>query len=233
MKRNRESFTYCPMPWHAPTDALPRCNPRECAAFDPARGCLYIYAARTLSRKEVHEQSLLALQYDLATLMQDEYERLRRYCIRLTGSVDEGEELCQEAFSRALLNVATSDPGAPLPAWLYRVAKNAFLDDRRRKRSTEASLDEIAEDNEFCDVFFRNLYVDEAGALEWQFEIFKAMRSLPPRYALILYLKCIQGYTVRECASLMRIKEDAAESLLRRARNAMMRALERAAPTTE
>ena len=225
MKKNKKTFTYCPMPWRSPRENIPRCDPSACEAYDAHHGCLYIYAARTFARKKVHEQSLLALKYDFQRLMEEEYERIRRYCIKLTGSVEEGEELCQEAFSRAFFNATTSDPGAPLPAWLYRVAKNAFLDDRRRKRSTEVSLTDLEENNEFCDVFFAGFYGDETTALEWQLEIFRAMKAISPRYALILFLKCIQGHTVKDCARMMRIEEDAAESLLRRARKAMIKAL--------
>ena len=225
MKQKEKNVTYCPMPWSSPRESTPRCDPSTCEAWDAELGCLYIYAARTFSQRQVHEQSLLALKYDFQRLMEEEYERIKRYCIRLTGSVVEGEELCQEAFSRAFFNAATCDPGAPLPAWLYRVAKNAFLDEKRRKRGTEVSLTDLEENGDFCDVFFAGFYGDEIRALEWQIEIFRAMRKISPRYALILFLKCFQGYTVKECAHMMQIKEDAAESLLRRARKAMITAL--------
>jgi RNA polymerase sigma-70 factor, ECF subfamily len=62
----------------------------------------------------------------------DRHDRaIRLYLMRLTGNEDTARDLAQEVF----LRVVRSGPGysgtAPEAAWLFRVARNVFLDHRR------------------------------------------------------------------------------------------------------
>src|SRR5260221_2109158 len=72
--------------------------------------------------------------------------RLRRYAIALTGSVADGDDLVQDAVERALRNLHHWEPGTRLDSWMFRIAKNRFIDTRRSlKRGNTVTID-TAED---------------------------------------------------------------------------------------
>jgi RNA polymerase sigma-70 factor, ECF subfamily len=57
---------------------------------------------------------------------------LRGFCISLTRKVSAGEDLLQEALAKALTNHAQFQPGTNMRAWLFMIARNAFLTDLRK-----------------------------------------------------------------------------------------------------
>lgn len=68
----------------------------------------------------------------------DTYEPLRpelyRYCRHLTRSPWDAEDLAQDALARAFVTLAQMKEPPPNPrAWLFRVASNLWIDQRRRK----------------------------------------------------------------------------------------------------
>lgn len=65
------------------------------------------------------------------------YEELLRFCLSLTGEPAAAEDIVQDTYLRAMENVILlgelSD--AKCRAWLYRTAKNIFIDRFRRKKN--------------------------------------------------------------------------------------------------
>ncbi len=67
-------------------------------------------------------------------LYKAQYQRLLRFCTSLTKSPAQAEDIVQEAFLRALAHADTLNEvsEAKCLAWLYRTAKNLFIDQVRR-----------------------------------------------------------------------------------------------------
>ncbi|MCE9578251.1 MAG: sigma-70 family RNA polymerase sigma factor, partial [Deltaproteobacteria bacterium] len=59
--------------------------------------------------------------------------RLRVHCYRMTGSLDDAEELVQETFLRAWRARAGFEGRAEISTWLHRIATNACLDALERR----------------------------------------------------------------------------------------------------
>jgi RNA polymerase sigma-70 factor (ECF subfamily) len=77
------------------------------------------------------------------------YEPLRsdlyRYCRHLTRSPWDAEDLAQDTMARAFVTLGQMGHAPPNPrAWLFRVASNLWIDQRRRRRPEQA-LDEERE----------------------------------------------------------------------------------------
>ena len=73
--------------------------------------------------------------------------RLRRFCMRLTGSADAGDDLTQSTVERALSRIDHWQVGTQLDSWVFKIARNINIDEARvRKRCTE-QFDEFETDN--------------------------------------------------------------------------------------
>src|SRR5947209_3285798 len=78
-------------------------------------------------------------------LVDAHYEALFRYAYRLAGSAADAEDLTQEAFCKAQLQLhQLRDPGRA-KAWLFSILRNAYLHRRRADRHPCVSLDGVGE----------------------------------------------------------------------------------------
>src|SRR5689334_23476443 len=73
------------------------------------------------------------------------YEPLRselyRYCRHLTRSPWDAEDLAQDAMARAFVTLGQMGHAPPNPrAWLFRVASNLWMDQRRRRKREEPGV---------------------------------------------------------------------------------------------
>src|SRR3989337_843026 len=62
---------------------------------------------------------------------------LHVHCYRLTGSLNDADDMLQESFLRAWRRIETFEDRAPVRIWLYRVATTTCLNEiavRRRRR---------------------------------------------------------------------------------------------------
>src|SRR3954469_2682835 len=73
-----------------------------------------------------------------AVLFERHRRELQVHCYRMTGSLEESEDLVQETFLRAWRKREQFEGRSSLRAWLYKIATNACLDalDKRPRVST-------------------------------------------------------------------------------------------------
>src|SRR5688500_1836865 len=68
---------------------------------------------------------------------------VQQYLYRLSGSQDLAEELTQETFIRACAALLTFRGDCSVASWLFRIARNAYLNSQRRRTSTRLPTDEL------------------------------------------------------------------------------------------
>lgn len=141
---------------------------------------------------------------------------LRRYALSLTRRPDQADDLVQQTVERAISASTSYDPAQRLEPWLFRIMRNGFIDQTRRRRSAGIELD-IHDMPEA-------LPTDSAPALEARLmlrSVEAAMAQMPPEQREILHLVCVEDMSYAETARVLDIPTGTVMSRLSRARLAL------------
>jgi len=178
------------------------------------------------------------------------YERLvRRYerpllatLRRLLGSRETAEEIAQEAFVRAYLAIDRFDPSFRFSTWLFRIAVNAAIDQRRRRRLRLVSLDAPAGRDDDPDggpplsdrVAGTSPRPDAALLREDERRVLAAaVERLPEDYRTIVLLRHSAGLVYEEIAEVLDLPLGTVKNRLHRARRCLKEILESGMPERE
>ncbi len=139
--------------------------------------------------------------------------RLRRFARALTRSVEEADDLVQDACERALANAASYTSGTRLDSWLFRILQNRWLD-RCRQSRTRGQEVPVEEAFELAGADGRRdgpnrIVLSRLGA---------ALDTLPAEQRLVLAAVCVDGLSYKEAAELLEIPVGTVMSRLARAR---------------
>lgn len=166
-------------------------------------------------------------------------EQLRRellaYCYRLSGSVQDAEDLVQEAMLRGWRSYARFRGEATVRTWLYRIATNAFLSSARRRRhlpsdlgppTADVSLDVVLDkDSAWLEPLPDALVSTDADPATTVIErdrlrlaLTASLQRLPARQRSALLLREALDFSAAEIAEALEISVPAVKSLLQRAR---------------
>ena len=73
----------------------------------------------------------------LALLFERHHRALFRYFVSMNGDREQAEDLVQEVFFRMLRYRTSYDPSQSFTAWMYQIARNAGVDQVRKRRAAE------------------------------------------------------------------------------------------------
>src|SRR5579859_3875940 len=140
---------------------------------------------------------------------------------RLNGNAEEAEDLTADVFARVYEKIDAFQPqGAPLSAWVFRIAHNRLIDSiRRRPRQPQVTLDDAPEISG-GPVFGG---IDQQVALE---QIKTGLTRLTPEQREVIVLRFLEGKTLAETAALVGRNEDAVKKLQARGLAALRRGIE-------
>jgi RNA polymerase sigma-70 factor (ECF subfamily) len=149
-------------------------------------------------------------------------DALYRLARHLTRGGAEAEDLVQEAYARAFRSAASFAPGSDLRAWLFRILRNAWLDQRRRegRGRIDPDADADAAPEGGADGWLRGDAELERLRRVVGEEIEAALRSLPEEARMVVLLD-LEGFTEGEVAAVMGCAPGTVKSRLSRARAAL------------
>lgn len=134
--------------------------------------------------------------------------RLHSFCGRMMGSAIDGEDIVQEALTRAAQSYAASMPIAQPDAWLFRIARNVAIDALRRRGGGETQVHDEQEPDPDADSAARAKVT--LG--------FTAFLPLPPPQRASVVLVDVLGYSLVETASILETSVAAIKATLHRGR---------------
>jgi RNA polymerase sigma-70 factor (ECF subfamily) len=143
--------------------------------------------------------------------------RLRRFGRTVTHHREDADDLVQIAVERALRHLDQWQPGTRLDSWLYRIMKNAWIDEvRARSRRDEVPVDEA---------FAETVGVSETGRQIARLSVQAAMALLPEDQRIAVGLVLVEGLPYKEAAQVLDIPIGTLTSRLARGREALQATL--------
>ena len=149
-------------------------------------------------------------------LYREQVGRVYALCLRMTGSRAAAEELTQQVFVRAWERLGSFRGDASFGTWLYRLAVNVVLGDRRSQGRRVARFDSVAD----LDSHAATPRPDGASL-----DLEAAVAVLPPRARSVFVLHDVQGMTHPEIAQAMGISAGTSKGQLHRARTLLREVL--------
>ena len=158
----------------------------------------------------------LVRQYDRAVL---------RLAVHLTGSQEDGQDIYQEAFLRAYINLARFRFECSFYTWIYRIVTNLCLDHLRKKHSRGRDLNTTTSpEGEQEDMLDRMPDRRPGASPERSFagrelrqSIVRALGQLSPRERMVFELKHYHGMRLRTVAGMLNTTEGTIKNTLFRA----------------
>lgn len=146
--------------------------------------------------------------------------RIYALCLRLAGDQAKAEELVQDTFVRAWEKLPGFREESSFGTWLFRLAINVALTDRRATGRREARIGPVA-DPEALPAAGRT--PDPGARLDME----RAIAGLPPKAREVFLLYDVEGYQHAEIAEMTGIAEGTSKTQLFRARRLLREALSR------
>jgi len=142
--------------------------------------------------------------------------RIHGFLLRLCGRRDVAEDLFQETFLKLARNAPKLDEDTDLAAWLFTVARNAWVSHRRWSMLDISRL-VVLEDDALpaANAPDPDARADAARDVE---RLERALAALPAASREVLLLVGVEGFDQEQAAAMLGIKYDALRQRLARAR---------------
>ncbi len=158
-------------------------------------------------------------------------DRIYSVALRITGSVEDAEEVTQDTFVRMLDKIQQFEGRSSLGTWVYRMGMNLALmkrrsSTRRPEQSWEDPMEAFTEDG----LHTAPIRKWRGSVLDIQKEetaraVRDAVEQLPDEYRTVVVLADLEGRSRQEIAEALELSVPAVKSRLHRARLALRRML--------
>jgi RNA polymerase sigma-70 factor (ECF subfamily) len=148
---------------------------------------------------------------------------------RMLGNKQEAEDIAQEAFIRAYVNINSFNQDLKFSTWLFRIATNLCID-RIRKKKPDYYLDAEVFGTEGLTMYSQipanaPLPETELESLELQETVQKEILKLPEKYRSAIVLKYIEELSLNEISEILDLPLGTVKTRIHRGREALRQQL--------
>ncbi len=159
-------------------------------------------------------------------LVECNQDKLLSSMLGFLGCREDAEEAVQEAFIRAFVRLKSFNRDAKFSTWLYRIAFNAAITERRKRKPT-VSLNEQFDQHGREAMDHRAANVDSRMLRDEEFElIHTGLDALSDDHRAILVLRELDDLAYEEIADILKVTLGTVRSRLSRARQRLREVLE-------
>ena len=170
-----------------------------------------------LTNKEIRDQI-----FELEFL--PHIDSLFNFALHLTHHEENANDLVQEAYLKAYRSIDHYERGTNARAWLFRILKNTFINDYRKKSRQPAQVDYeevVIHHNEEESTSLSSFYDLREEMFDKMMgdEVTNTINSLPVDFRAVILLCDIEGFTYEEIAKIVDVPIGTVRSRLYRSRN--------------
>ena len=152
-------------------------------------------------------------------------DSMYNFAYRLTFDADEAKDLVQDTYMKAFRFINSFLEGTNAKAWLYRILKNSFINDYRKKSKQPSKVD-----YQEVEQYYNSEDTPTEATVDLRIEATKdmigdeitnALNSLAVDFRTVIILCDLEGFTYEEMAKILDIPIGTVRSRLHRARNLM------------
>jgi RNA polymerase sigma-70 factor (ECF subfamily) len=145
------------------------------------------------------------------------------FAYRLTLDADDAKDLLQDTYLKAFRFIDSFQQGTNAKAWLFRILKNSFINDYRKKSKEPSKVD-----YQEVETFYNSEDVDRQITPDLRVEALQdmigdeisiALNSLDVDFRTVIILCDLEGFKYEEMAKILDIPIGTVRSRLHRARN--------------
>jgi len=168
----------------------------------------------------IREDDAQSIDRALALLQNTVYA----FSMKICGHREDAEDTMQDVLLKSIPHLAKFDNPKALKVWLYKVARNCCLSQRRKASNSPArnlSLDELMPSRFELERMLRNPEPSQEQALlseEDAEQLKQAIMAVPILYRMVLVLHDMEELSTREVAQIMSLREGTVRMRLHRAR---------------
>lgn len=157
-------------------------------------------------------------------------DSMYNFAYKLTLDEDDAKDLVQDTYLKAFRFINSFEQGTNAKAWLFKILKNSFINDFRKKSRQPAKVDYQEIEN-----VYNSEDVDEDITVDLRSEtvqdligdeVSNAINSLAVDFRTVIILCDLEGFTYEEMAKILDIPIGTVRSRLHRARSILKQKLE-------
>lgn len=167
-------------------------------------------------------QECKANKYSAQLAVFDAYkDLLYTAAIRIVKRPSLAQDVVQEAFIKGFQRIGDLNEDSNLGAWLYRIASNLAIDALRKEQRFDWQENETT-------VYMGDDSTEDSEIPELPLEqLRQAVDELKESYRLVVVLYAIEGYSHKEIATQLELKESTVRNQYRRGKMALKKAIEK------
>ncbi len=158
------------------------------------------------------------------TIFKKNYDRLYTLAFRMTGNIEESEDILQTAFLNAYKAFDNFRYESSVYTWLYKIVLNTSKKFYREARKLPVEEYSEAHNISQAEVYqtinrFGQVEDETIAVLVRENCLQMFMNCMPPKYRSVYTLRIILNFSVKETAGILDIKENTVKVNLHRAKN--------------
>lgn len=134
---------------------------------------------------------------DIDKLYQDNFIKVYRYILSISGDPYLAEDITQETFFKAMQKIDSFRGECSLTTWLCKIGRNLFLNHNKRKKHSQNLVN-----RNLSETFNKSSAEQELIQKEQVMEIMSAIQKLEDPYKEVFSLRTFSGLSFKEIGNM-------------------------------